>query len=194
MRAFVESLLPTPEEDALGALLAAGDEASLRKVLDVEPGHPQAVVQLAELLVARGDEASTSEALALLERIPESAETRRVAALARVGGEVAGDEVTDELDQLLDQVKDDEAARQRFVDLLEVLGPDDPRWDEPLAARPAPPRVQQLREDAEWVHTHVVPWMTRRFRGRSSGDARVAKRPELAPALDLPLVAVPTAE
>jgi putative thioredoxin len=127
VRAFVEALLPTAEEDALGALLAAGDEASLRKVLEAEHGHPQAIVQLAELLVERGDEASTAEALALLERIPESAETRRVAALARVGGEVAGDEVTAELDQLLARVKDDDEARQRYVDLLEVLGPDDPR-------------------------------------------------------------------
>jgi putative thioredoxin len=127
VRAFVQALLPTAEEDAMSALLAAGDEASLRKVLDEEPGHPEAVVQLAELLVGRGDEASTAEALALLERIPESAETRRVAALARVGGEVGGDEVTSELDQLLERVKDDDDARQRFVDLLEVLGPDDPR-------------------------------------------------------------------
>jgi putative thioredoxin len=127
VRAFVQSLLPTAEEDAMGALLAAGDEASLRKVLDEEPGHPQAVVQLAELLVGRGDDASTAEALSLLERIPESAETRRVAALARVGGEVAGDEVTAELDALLDRVKEDDEARQRYVDLLEVLGPDDPR-------------------------------------------------------------------
>ncbi len=74
------------------------------------------------------------------------------------------------------------------------LSPDDPRWDEPLTALPAPPRVQQLRDDAEWVHTHVVPWMTRRFQHRSSGDARVAKRPELTAALDLPLVDVPTTE
>ena len=32
------------------------------------------------------------------------------------------------LDALLDRVRDDdEAARQEFIDLLEVLGPDDPR-------------------------------------------------------------------
>jgi putative thioredoxin len=127
VREFVDRLLPTEEEDAMSALLAAGDEASLRKVLDVEPGHPGAVVQLAELLVGRGDAASTAEALALLERIPESTETRRVAAMARVGADVADDEVTAELDGLLDQVKDDDDARQRFLDLLEVLGPDDPR-------------------------------------------------------------------
>jgi len=127
VRAFVEGLLPSAEEDAVGQLVAAGDEGSLRKALEVEPGHEGAVVTLAELLVGRGGEADVAEALALLERIPESAETRRVAALARVGTAVAGDDVTAELDALLDQVKDDEDARQRYVDLLEVLGADDPR-------------------------------------------------------------------
>ena len=128
VREFVDRLLPSEAEDALAKLLAQGDEASLRQVLDAEPGHPEAVVRLAELLVGRGDEPSTTEALALLERIPESAETRRVAALARVGAAADDDsEVTAELDRLLDQVKDDDVARQRYVDLLEVLGPDDPR-------------------------------------------------------------------
>lgn len=32
-----------------------------------------------------------------------------------------------QLDALLDQVKDDDDARQQFLDLLELLGPDDPR-------------------------------------------------------------------
>jgi putative thioredoxin len=31
------------------------------------------------------------------------------------------------LEALLDRVKDDQGARQEFVDLLEVLGPEDPR-------------------------------------------------------------------
>ena len=31
------------------------------------------------------------------------------------------------LDALLERVKDDDDARQQFVDLLEVLGADDPR-------------------------------------------------------------------
>jgi putative thioredoxin len=127
VREFVSRLLPSEAEDAVAKLLAQGDEASLRQVLEAEPGHDEAVVRLAELLVGRGDDASTTEALALLERIPESAETRRVAALARVGAATDHDEVTVELDQLLDRVKDDDEARQRYVDLLEVLGPDDPR-------------------------------------------------------------------
>ncbi len=126
VREFVAGLLPTDEEDALAALLAVGDEASLRQVLAAEPGREQAVVALAELLVASGDEPAKAEALALLERIPESADTRRVAALARIGADTR-DDVTDELDGLLDRVKEDDDARQRFIDLLEVMGGDDPR-------------------------------------------------------------------
>lgn len=127
VRAFVDGLVPAEEEDAVGALVSAGDEASLRAALELEPGRAEAIVALAELLVARGDDADVAEALALLERIPESAETRRVAALARVGADANGVDVAAELDSLLDQVKDDEVARQRYVDLLEVMGADDPR-------------------------------------------------------------------
>ena len=126
VREFVAGLLPTEEEDAVAALLAAGDEASLRQVLALEPGHEQAVVAPRRAAgEARGEE-DKAEALALLERIPESAETRRVAALARIGVDTR-DDITDELDGLLPRVKDDDAARQRFIDLLEVMGPDDPR-------------------------------------------------------------------
>ena len=60
-------------------------------------------------------------------RIPETAETRRVAALARTGVLAEDVDVASKLDALLDQVKDDEAARQSYVDLLELLGADDPR-------------------------------------------------------------------
>ncbi len=124
--AFVAALLPSEAEKEEAALLEAGDESSLRRLLDRQPGHPQAVVALAELLVGQGGPDATSEALALLERIPESAETRRVAALARTGDEIDGD-VESKLDALLDRVKGDEAAKQEFLDLLELLGPDDPR-------------------------------------------------------------------
>lgn len=127
VRAFVAGLLPTEGEDAVGKLLAEGDEASLRAALELEPGHDGAVVALADLLVQRGADDDLAEALGLLERIPESAETRRVAALARVGTAVEVADVAGELDALLDQVGDDEAARQRYIDLLEVMGADDPR-------------------------------------------------------------------
>lgn len=130
VRQFVESLLPTAEEDLVAALVEAGDEASLRKALELEPGHEGAVVALAELLVRSGVPTATDEALALLERIPESAETRRVAALARMGADGVAEfdgGVEARLDALLPRVKDDDEARQEFVDVLELLGPSDPR-------------------------------------------------------------------
>jgi putative thioredoxin len=120
---FVDRL--APGETEADRLAASGDEASLRAALELQPDHPGAVAGLAELLVARGDR---DEALALLERIPETAETRRIAALARVGSDVVGDDGMEaRLDALLERVKDDDDARQQFVDLLEVLGADDPR-------------------------------------------------------------------
>ncbi|GEK23332.1 SGNH hydrolase [Cellulomonas xylanilytica] len=61
------------------------------------------------------------------------------------------------------------------------LTPDDPAWDDPLTPLPPTPRMQQARQDAAWVREHVYPWATRRLRGRSSGDDRVPKRPELSP-------------
>ena len=125
---FVKRLAPTAEETEVDRLLAVGDEASLRKALELEPDNERAIVTLADLLVDRDE---NEEALALLERIPETAETRRIAALARVGAPAEGSgDVEQRLDALLDRVKDDEEARREFVDLLEVLGPDDPRTRE----------------------------------------------------------------
>ena len=128
VREFVNRLVPSESEEETQKLVAAGDEDSLRQVLEHQPDHAGAIVALAELLAARRDDGDVEEALALLERIPETAETRRVAALVRTGGDEAStDEITSELDALLDQVKADADARQRYVDLLEVLGSDDPR-------------------------------------------------------------------
>ena len=120
---FIDSLLPTEEETAVAELIAAGDEGSLRIALQLEPGNEDAIVALAEMLVDRGD---AEEALALLERIPESDRTRRVAARARVG-DAPDDDHDATLTALLDRVKTDDEARQQFVDILELMGPDDPR-------------------------------------------------------------------
>ncbi len=127
VRAFVQSLLPSEQDNALAALIEAGDEASLRSALELEPDNAEAIVSLAELLIA---DDRRDDALALLARIPESPETRRVAALARTGGDLGTDDITDKLTVLLDQVKGDDAARQEYLDLLELLGADDPRTAE----------------------------------------------------------------
>lgn len=120
VRDWVARLAPAKTEVEL--LVEAGDEDSLRRALELEPGNADAVVALAELLVGDGD---GEGALALLAKVPETADTRRVAALARVGAlsEAAASEaaVVSELDGLLPRVKADEDARQRFRDLLELL-------------------------------------------------------------------------
>jgi putative thioredoxin len=131
VRQWVAGLVPTPTD--VDRLIAAGDEQSLRQAVDMEPGNERAVLSLAALLVARASDADREEALALLARLPETAETRHLAAQARLGGADNGltvdgaGGVEAKLDALLDRVRDDEAARQEFIDLLEVLGPDDPR-------------------------------------------------------------------
>ena len=125
VQAFVDGLLPSDTETTLEALVAAGDEASLEQALTLVPDDERVVVALADLWVTDG---RREEALELLTRIPESPETRRVSARARTG-EVAvdTDDVGGRLDTLLERVKEDDEARQEYVDLLELLGPDDPR-------------------------------------------------------------------
>jgi putative thioredoxin len=122
---FIARLTPAPSE--ADELVALGDEASLRRALELEPDHPAGVVGLARILVAAG---RPDEALELLARIPETADSRVAAAEARLAAqqvEVPADGVDVLLDALLPRVKDDTDARQEFLDLLETLGPDDER-------------------------------------------------------------------
>lgn len=123
VRQFVQRLLPSEAESEVASLLRAGDEASLRAALELDPASEDVIVALAELLVERGE---NNEALALLARIPESDRTRLVAASARVA--FAPDDDHDAtLTELLERVKSDDEARQQFVDILELMGPHDPR-------------------------------------------------------------------
>ncbi len=90
------------------------------------------------MLIARGE---SDEAIGLLRRIPETPEVRRLLAEARLAAQqvdIDGVDVEAVLDQLLERVRDDEGARQEFLDLLETLGPEDSRTNDyrkALAAR-----------------------------------------------------------
>jgi putative thioredoxin len=120
---FVDRLAPTETE--ADRLVAKGDEPSLRRALELDPDHVGAITGLASLLVERGE---NDEALELLARVPETPEVRRVVARARLANEGAVDgDPEKRLSDLLERVKDDESAHREFLDLLEVLGPDDPR-------------------------------------------------------------------
>lgn len=134
--AFVARLDRGSAPSEIDLLREAGDEASLRRALELAPDDPDVIVDLAELLA--GEERG-EEALELLARIPESAETRRIAAYVRSGGAfTSGESIDARLTELLELVKEDDAARQQFVDLLELLGPEDPRtaaWRKRLTSR-----------------------------------------------------------
>ncbi len=130
VRDWLAGVAPAPTE--VDEMVAAGDEASLRSALEREPGNETAIISLATLLVERGTDESRNEALQLLSRIPETSEVRHLLALARVGGEATdgAGTITARLDALLDRVKDDPAAKQEYLDLLEVMGPEDARVGE----------------------------------------------------------------
>jgi putative thioredoxin len=62
---FLDALLPSEAE----GLVAQGDELSLRRAIELEPGRADAAVPLAKLLLARGD---TDDAVAILENVSGS--------------------------------------------------------------------------------------------------------------------------
>jgi len=136
--AFVQKLAPAASE--ADTLVVEGSEVSLRRALELEPDHAEATNRLARLLLDQGQPA---DALALLARIPETPSSRALAAEARLaesGVDVGADgaAVDDRLNALLERVRDDDSARQEFVDLLETLGAEDPRtnaYRRALAAR-----------------------------------------------------------
>lgn len=120
---LVAALLPNPTDVRVRDLLQLGTEESLRDAVALAPGNEDAVCSLAEHLVRTGQ---AEEALQLLARLPETDRVRRIAANARLSLNPV-DNFDDELVALLDRVKADEAARQEFLDILESMGPDDPR-------------------------------------------------------------------
>ena len=65
---FIAGLVPSQAE----ALIAAGDEVSLRAAIELEPANPAARVALARIELTRGDEAAARAVLALVEHEREA--------------------------------------------------------------------------------------------------------------------------
>jgi putative thioredoxin len=126
VRAWLSEVAPAPTE--VDRLIQVGDEASLRKAVALEPANTTAIISLASVLIGLGTADGRKEAMVFLERVPETTEVRHLLAQARVGDEAAAgdDAVTAKLDALLERVKEDPAAKQEYLDLLELMG-DDPR-------------------------------------------------------------------
>ena len=121
-------LVDQPSE--IDQLVEAGDEASLRQALELQADHPGVITALAESCSSRA--ARTTEALcASLPAYPNP--PRRGASLRWPGSPppAARQPTTTGIEArllaLLDQVKDDEEARQAYLDLLEAMDLEDPR-------------------------------------------------------------------
>jgi putative thioredoxin len=122
---FVASLQPAVDEVTL--LLSAGDEASLRKAVELDPLRFDAVAALATALIDRG---RCAEAAQLLVPFADLAEAQALLTLAVEAEEALVQRftaTTAEFSQLLDQVKTDDEARVRALHLLDELPASDPR-------------------------------------------------------------------
>lgn len=120
---LIQNLLPDPTEQRVQELLAQGTEEALRDAVALAPGNEDAVCQLAEFLITAG---KAEESLTLLARLPETERVRHIAATARLALNPV-DNFDDQLSALLERVKDDETARQEYLDILEAMGPADAR-------------------------------------------------------------------
>ncbi len=131
---FLDSLLPSEAD----SLVAAGDEDSLRRAVELEPSRADAVVPLARILLSRGDDA---DALALLGEVPGSFAADGLAARIRLQGADRPDlrEAFTELDQghpdraldlLIGALADANGARddirRAVVGILDELGVENP--------------------------------------------------------------------
>jgi putative thioredoxin len=101
---FFDGLVPSEAD----GLVSEGDEASLRRALELEPGRPDAAVPLAGLLHRRGD---NEEALAILDNVAGSFAADGLAARIRLE-QAENVDVGEALRAL------DEGDTERAIDLL----------------------------------------------------------------------------
>jgi putative thioredoxin len=104
---FLDSLLPSEAD----ALVAQGDEDSLRRALELEPTRADAAVPLARILKQRGQ---TDEALEILSRVPGSFAADGLA--ARIALERAQEPQIPNLPEALAAL--DQGNHERALDLL----------------------------------------------------------------------------
>jgi putative thioredoxin len=132
VQAFIDSLLPSEADELVGA----GDEASLRAALALEPSRADAAVPLARLLHGRGE---TDEALEVLDNVAGSFAADGLAARIRleVDPELAGafaaldaGETERGLDALIAAIASDgdrrDDLRRAVVGVLDDLGVEHP--------------------------------------------------------------------
>lgn len=131
---FFDLIVPTEAD----LLVEQGDEAALRRALELQPGRSDAAVALARLLLERGD---ADEALAILENAPGGFQSEGLAARIRltnaddidISAAVAALDAGDReggVDLLLEAIPDHrehtDDLRRMIVAVLDELGVDHP--------------------------------------------------------------------
>lgn len=74
-----------------------------------------------------------------------------------------------------------EGHRRIGLALAEAFDLDVEPWRDEPAAPPRRGSARVVYDEIAWVAGHLAPWAWRHLRGRSSGDERTCKRPELLP-------------
>lgn len=67
-----------------------------------------------------------------------------------------------------------------LAEALDLPGTDG-SWSDALVPEPSRSPRQRLAEELQWGQRYLWPWIWRHLQGRSSGDGRSAKQPELRP-------------
>ena len=108
-------------------MIAAGDEESLTKAMALDASNPDVLSALATLWLSEG---RYEDVTILLEPYATSAVLATLMARARIGS--AGIDLTGDLDVTLDELLeaaiDDEEQRAKLLQILDALGPEDPRF------------------------------------------------------------------
>lgn len=83
-----------------------------------------------------------------------------------------------------DRLHANSAGHARIADALAWslgLPGTDMKWAEPLPPLPPPGIAGRLQAEVAWARGYLLPWVWQHLRGRSSGDGRAPKRPDLLP-------------
>jgi putative thioredoxin len=125
VREFVEKLAPGASK--VDKLVDAGDEESLRTALELDATNAEAAVSLGDLLrrTDRLDEAD--EILKPFENVVAAKTVLARIRLQRSGVSLDGDlDLT--LEHLLEQATTEGSAKDSLLEILDALGPEDPRY------------------------------------------------------------------
>lgn len=125
VREFIERL--APGATLVDRLVDAGDEASLREALRLDPQNADAAIALGDFLARDGRLDEAEEVLTAFAHVLGAKTVLARVRLRRAGVSLDGD-VDLMLEQLLEQAGTSEESKASLLDVLDALGPEDPRY------------------------------------------------------------------